>query len=154
MVYEAVLLFGVLFAAELLFLVATQSFNPSALHFWENLYLFVILGIYFTYFWGHGGQTLPMQTWHIKVVSKDAQRVTLKQSCIRYVAAWMWLLPALAIIEFLKPGLWPGIALFIAGMVGWALTSRFDENGQFLHDKLAGTQVVSVPKPNRISDTE
>lgn len=137
-----------------MFSISTQAIDPAALHFWHNLFLFVVLGIYFTYFWGHGGQTLPMQTWHIKIVSNNAQRVSLKQACIRYLGAWMWFLPALAIIDIIKPGMWPSIALFVSGMIVWALTSRFDDDGQFLHDKLAGTRLVSIPKLKRNSDTE
>ena len=154
MVYEAVLLFGVLFAAELAFELLTQNLNPDGLKNWRHLYLFVILGVYFTYFWGHGGQTLPMQTWHIRLTSQDYRPVTLKQASIRYCAAWMWFLPALSISYAFSVQRWPGIILLLVGMCLWALTSRLDPNGQFLHDRLAGTRLITVPKKPRISDTE
>lgn len=149
MIYEAVLLFGILFAAELLFALSTQNLNPASLHYWHNLYLFLVLGIYFTYFWGHGGQTLPMQTWHIKVVSNNMQPVTFKQACIRYCIAWMWFLPALGLSYALGVQRMTCFALFLIGMIAWALTSKFDKNGQFFHDKLAGTQLVTVDKSKR-----
>jgi uncharacterized RDD family membrane protein YckC len=31
-------------------------------------------------------------------------------------------------------------------VVAWALTAFFDKDRQFLHDKLAGTRLVSLPK--------
>jgi uncharacterized RDD family membrane protein YckC len=31
--------------------------------------------------------------------------------------------------------------------VAWALTAFLDKDRQFLHDKLAGTRLVSLPKP-------
>jgi hypothetical protein len=34
-------------------------------------WLFAILALYFIWFWRHGGQTLAMKTWRIKLVSKD-----------------------------------------------------------------------------------
>ena len=34
-------------------------------------FLFVVLGIYFIWFWSHGGQTLAMKTWHIRLVDRD-----------------------------------------------------------------------------------
>jgi len=154
MVYEAVLLFGVLFAAELGFDLLTQNLNPNDLKNWHHLYLFVILGVYFTYFWGHGGQTLPMQTWHIRLISQDNRPVTLKQASIRYCAAWMWFLPALVISFVVGAQRWPSVILLFAGMCVWALTSRLDPNGQFLHDRLAGTRLITVPKQPGISDTE
>jgi len=154
MIYEAVLLFGVVFAAGILFDVITNSKSPFTLHEWRQLYLFIVLGIYFTYFWGHGGQTLPMQTWHIRVVSVDGHPVSFKQACLRYVFAWMWFLPSLALNYVFHIQNWPSIVLIAAGMIGWALTSKFDPDGQFLHDKLAKTQLITVPKKARESDTE
>jgi len=154
MIYEAVLLFGVLFAAELLFDVSTQALGQAQLHYWRNLYLFLVLGVYFTYFWGHGGQTLPMQTWHIKVVGSNLQSVTFKQACIRYAASWMWFLPALAISYALNLPRSTSFVLCLVGLVGWAWASKLDKNGQFLHDRLAGTQVIAVEKKIRVPDTE
>jgi uncharacterized RDD family membrane protein YckC len=154
MVYEGVLLFGVLFAAELAFDLATQNLNPATLRNWDHLYLFVVLGIYFTYFWGHGGQTLPMQTWHIRLASANGGPVTFKQACLRYCGAWMWFLPALAISYGFNIDRKASLILIVAGMAAWAWTSKLDANGQFLHDKLAGTRLINVPKVPRISDTE
>lgn len=154
MIYEAVLLFGVLFAAELLFDLSTQNFGQAQLHYWRNLYLFVILGTYFTYFWRHGGQTLPMQTWHIKIVGDNLQPITLKQACIRYCVAWMWFLPALGLSYAFNIQRSTSFALLLVGVIAWAWSSRFTKNGQFLHDKLVGTQIISVGKKSRVSDTE
>ena len=154
MVYEAVLLFGVLFAAELAFDLATQTLNPTGLQNWRHLYLFVVLGIYFTYFWGHGGQTLPMQTWRIKVLSVDGLPLTFKQACVRYCLAWLWFLPALAINATLGIQRWPSLILLFAGMCAWAMTSKYDPNKQFLHDRLAGTGLFAIPRGPVIGDTD
>ena len=154
MVYEAVLLFGVLFAAELAFDLSTQSLNQADLQNWHHLYLFVILGLYFTYFWGHGGQTLPMQTWHIRVMALNGTALTFRQACIRYCLAWMWFLPALAISSIFGIQRWPSIILLILGMCAWALTGKYDANGQFLHDRLAKTGLFAVPRGPVINDTD
>lgn len=147
MVYEAVLLFGIFFAAGLLFDLATQNQTVASLHNWRQLYLFIVVGIYFTYFWGHGGQTLPMKTWHIRLVSADGSPITLRQASLRYCLAWMWFLPALGISHFFGLQLWASAILFFAGLSGWALTSRFDSHRQFLHDRISGTWLAVVPKP-------
>ncbi len=158
MIYEAVLLFGVFFAADLAFdLVAPtlmQNVTDMALRHWRQAYLFIVIGIYFTYFWRHGGQTLPMQTWHVKLVSGQNKIPTLSQACLRYCAAWMWFLPALGFNYVFEIRQWYGVIVFIAGMAAWALTSRLDKNGQFLHDKLAGTRLISIPKKARAADTD
>ena len=33
------------------------------------------------------------------------------------------------------------------GVVAWAMTALFDKERRFLHDRLAGTRLVSMPKP-------
>jgi len=38
-------------------------------------FLFVIFGIYFTWFWAKG-QTLAMKTWHIRVVDTQGRPLT------------------------------------------------------------------------------
>ena len=78
------------------------------------------MGYYFTWFWTHGGQTLAMQTWKMRLVTADGSSVTKKQALTRYVFALI------------------GIFLFGAGII-WAL---FDRDRQFLHDRLAGTRII------------
>ena len=145
MVYEAILLFGIFFGAGFLFDVLTQSFTPATLHYWRQFYLFTVIGIYFTYSWRHGGQTLPMQTWHIKLVSAASlQTPTHQQVWLRYCCSWMWFLPALGFNYFFDVKQWPSLIVLFIGWLAWACTSKVDKNGQFLHDKLAGTQLISI----------
>ena len=152
MVYEAVLLFGIFFAAGLLFDLITQNQNANNLRNLRQLYLFVVLGLYFTYFWGRGGQTLPMKTWHIRLVSVDGTAISLKQAGLRYCLAWMWFLPALAISHLFELGHWTSVAVFCAGLCAWALTSRLDVHRQFLHDRIAGTQLAAIPRAQPTTD--
>ena len=144
MVYEAVLLFGIFFAAGLLFDLTTQNQNAEHL---RQLYLFIVVGIYFTYFWRHGGQTLPMKTWHIRLVSADGSAISWKQAGLRYCLAWMWFLPALGLSHYLELQHWTSVTLFFVGLLSWALLSRFDVHRQFLHDRIAGTWLTAVLKP-------
>lgn len=147
MLYEAVLLFGVFFGADFLFdVLFTSSITESALRHWRQLYLFIVIGTYFTYFWSHAGQTLPMQTWRIKVVSTTNQQTpTFKQAWLRYCLAWMWCLPALGVNYLFEIKQWPSLLVIFTGVAVWALTSKLNKDGQFLHDKLAGTQLVLLP---------
>lgn len=144
-VYEAILLFGVFFGADFVFDVLTQSLPQSSLRHWRQLYLFIVVGLYFTYFWRRSGQTLPMQTWRIKVVCAVSQQpITFKQACLRYCLAWMWVLPALSVIYWFDIQRWPSVMVFFIGLATWALLAKLDKNGQFLHDRLAGTWLVSI----------
>lgn len=149
MMYEAILLFGVFFCADFLFdlLLANITAEPTLRH-WRQLYLFVIIGTYFTYFWRNGGQTLPMQTWRIKIVSTTTQQTpTFKQAWLRYLGAWMWCLPALALNYLFEIKEWRSIVVLFIGAAIWALMSKLSKDGQFLHDRVAGTRLVLLESP-------
>ena len=75
--YEGMLLFGVVFIAGYLFSALSQTRHALDNRPGLQAFLFLVLGIYFTWFW-HRGQTLAMKTWHIRVV--DRQGLPLSQS--------------------------------------------------------------------------
>ena len=75
--YEGVLLFGVVMLVGMVFGMATQQ--RHALQGREGLQamLFLALSLYFIWFWSHGGQTLAMKTWHVRLVRHDGLPPTL-----------------------------------------------------------------------------
>lgn len=147
MLYEALLLFGVVFFAGWIFDTTTQSRHALMLRHARQLWLFMALGLYFVYFWHRSGQTLAMKTWRIKLVNKTGERISAFRAIGRYVLAWMWFLPALALDALLGWKNWSSIGLLVAGMVLWALTILLDKDRQFLHDRLAGTRLIDPQRP-------
>ena len=140
--YEGILLFGVVFIAGYLFGTLSQTRHAMDNRPGLQAFLFLVLGIYFTWFW-HRGQTLAMKTWHIRVVDTQGRPLSQKQAFLRYLASWLWFAPPLVLT-------WPmglpalEIAVLIAGWVLiWALLSRFHPQRQFWHDALAGTRLIS-----------
>ena len=122
MLYECLLLLTLWFVAG--FVVV--GILPSAAHgvgrALFQAYLLVVAGIYFVWCWCRGGQTLAMKTWRIRLVGTQGQPVSLRQSWLRF---------SLASLGTLALG---------AGFL-WAL---LDRDGQFLHDRLAGTRLVAL----------
>jgi uncharacterized RDD family membrane protein YckC len=49
--------------------------------------IFALSYLYFAWFWIHGGQSLGMKTWQIKIVSSDEQRISWKTTTLRFVSA-------------------------------------------------------------------
>ena len=144
-VYEGVLLFGVLMISGYLFSSLTQQRHALVGRHGLQAFLFVILGIYFVWFWSHGGQTVAMKAWHIRVVDRDGRPVSEWRALGRYLLAWLWFVPALAVLN--AWGVHDGGAIFgvlFAGVLGYALISRLNPARQFLHDALAGTRLVST----------
>ncbi len=121
MAYESLLLFGVAFFAALLFLGATGASPDDWTRHAFQVYLFVVIGLYFAASWRRGGQTLAMKTWKLRLVGADGARITWRKAMVRY--AWAW--PCL-----------------LLGGVG-ILYAPFDRQRQFLHDRLAGTRIVT-----------
>lgn len=143
MVYEALLLFAVVFIAGYLFDTLTQSRNPENLRHVRQFVLFLMLGLYFVWFWMHGGQTLAMKTWRIRVTTQDGGHLRLGQAILRYLLCWMFLLPALALAEVLQLHGWPALGLTLLALLLPGVIMRFDADRQFLHDRLARTRLTA-----------
>ncbi len=120
LLYETLLLFAVWWAAGLLFVVVTHGFSSPLVRAAFQAYLLSVATAYFAWCWLRGGQTLAMKTWRIRIVAKDGNPVTLRQTLLRFMFAAA------------------GISLAGVGLL-WAF---FDSDRQFLHDRLVGTKIV------------
>jgi uncharacterized RDD family membrane protein YckC len=145
MIYDALLLLGVIFFTGLIFDVLTQSRHALMLHTTRQILLFVMIGMYFTFFWRKEGQTLAMKTWQIRLTNAAFEPISWRQAVVRYLLAWLWFLPAILIGYALNFKIPATLGLIAVGMVIWALCIFFDKDRQFLHDKLAGTRLIIVP---------
>lgn len=145
MLYEAVLLFAVVFLADYLFDTLTQSRHALMFRHSRQLWLFVAIGIYFVLSWRHG-QTLPMKTWHIRIRDRTGAPPTLLRSSIRYVLAWVPVLLAAGLVWAAREltGLPAVLSLIIFAPMAVFVWSWFDQEGQFMHDRLLGTRLIST----------
>jgi uncharacterized RDD family membrane protein YckC len=80
--------------------------------------------VFFSWFWMHGGQTLGMRAWRLKLLSGAGTEVTLRQSLTRCFAA---------LLSMLALGL---------GYL-WIL---FDRDGLAWHDRISNTRLVIMSK--------
>jgi uncharacterized RDD family membrane protein YckC len=149
MVYEAMLLFAVLFISGWLFSTLLQQRHALYLRNGLQDWLFFVLGVYFVWFWTHGGQTLAMKTWRIRLVTRDGHAVTTKRAIGRYFLAWFWILPGLAATWFVGAKNWFLVLIPATNAILWALTIYLDPQRQFLHDRIAGTKVVRVDEKSK-----
>lgn len=145
MLYEAMLMFGVLFISGWLFSTLLEQRHALYLRNVLQDCLFLVTGLYFVWFWTHRGQTLAMKTWRIRLVTCDGKEVTTRRAIGRYLLAWLWIVPGLAAAWALGAKNWMLVLIPAANVLLWALTIYLDPQRQFLHDRLAGTRIVSVP---------
>lgn len=146
MIYEGVLLFGVVAIAGLLFSTIFQQRNALYLRHALQYWLFFVVGAYFVWFWIHSGQTLPMKTWRIRLVTIDGYPLGFKHAVARYLLAWLWFLPGLAIAWALDAKMWTAVAIVLANVAAWSLAAYIHPSRQFLHDRIAGTKLIQVSK--------
>lgn len=145
MLYEGVLLFGVVTVSAYLYSSLTQQRHALEGSTGLQAFVFVVLGIYFVGFWSHGGQTLAMKTWHIRVQLHDGRPVAPLRALARYLLSWVWFLPALASVHYAGVrGLGPTLAVVAAGMLAYLLLARAHPSRQFLHDLFCGTRLIDA----------
>lgn len=118
--YEALMLAAVLLAGGFTFMAFAGRMEPVLARPVFQIFLLLLAGTYFAWQWHHGGQTLPMKTWRIRLVTAAGGPLTLRHAVCRFVLAAA------------------GTPLFGVGIL-WAF---FDRDRQFLHDRLAGTRIV------------
>jgi len=149
MLYEGVLLFGVLSASTACYLLLRPLLRqagvdgPLTIQLWS----FLVMGLYFTWFWQRNGQTLAMQTWRIRVENATGAPPRWPQAALRYVLAWLWLPPSAALGHWLGLVKGPFVGVLCAGLLVWILLAWLDPRRQFLHDRLAGTRLADLRTP-------
>ncbi len=150
-VYEGLILFGIGLipgAIGAVFVALTGHQHPLQSDAALRVITFVIYAVYFTWFWSARGQTLPMQTWHIRVVTAQGERLTQARALARYVASCAWFAPA-ALLTVLNGWTgWHGLAAIAVGVVAYALLALLHPQRQFWHDAICGTRLIdSKPAP-------
>lgn len=130
--YDAVLLTGVLVLASAAVTLpiglglgreaADALFHSAAFRWPFFLYCLGVLVGFHLWFWTHGGQTLGMKAWRIRVIRADGTPLGLRDAVCRYFAAALSLLP-------MGLGFW------------WAAV---DAAGLAWHDRLSGTRLILV----------
>lgn len=122
MLYESFLILAVLMAAGFVYIPIFGNANEPLEKALFQLYLLGVLMIYFLIFWTRGGQTLAMKTWRIRLTDLNGANISLPRGILRFF-----------------------LALFSLGILGlgflWVLA---DSRKQFLHDRLAKTQLIST----------
>ena len=144
MMYEAMLLFGILFISGWIFSTLLQQRHALYLRHAQQAWLFIVMTAYFVWCWSHGGQTLAMKTWRLQLVNKDGSALSAKRALIRCLLAWLWFLPGLALAWALGARTWMLVFIPAANVVLWSLTIYLDPQRQFLHDRAAGTRLADM----------
>lgn len=115
--YDFFLLCAIWFAATLavLALRGGTAIPPSAP--WFAAYLLGVAFVFFGWFWTHGGQTLGMKAWKIRVLAANGASLTWNRAALRFLLA---------------------TGLLGLGLI-WII---FDREKRALHDIASGTRLI------------
>ena len=123
--YDSILLIAILM---MVFGIATILNHGSAIEPSNPAYpvmvliFFSLCYLYFTWFWVHGGQSLGMKTWQLKLQSVDTSEINWKKATIRFISALLsWALCGLGFL--------------------WSL---FNRNKQCWHDLSSKTVLIDL----------
>lgn len=142
-IYEGVLLFGLLMVAGAIYSVSAGQVHALQGRTGMMATQFLALALYFIWFWTHGGQTLAMKTWQVRLVMPDGSPLRLWPACLRFLLSWLWFMPAW--LGSWAAG-WHQSKLLYGAMLVWILIytalTRLLPQQQFLHDVVCGTRVI------------
>lgn len=156
MVYEAVLLFGVVFGVSFALLAATGWTYPlpPGQRAVLQAVLFIAIGAYFVYCWSRSGQTLAMRSWRLKVVERDGGPLTARRAIVRYLLAWHLFAPGLLFVALVQTHAALDGIVFALGFAAMLALAYTNYRRQLLHDRVLGTQVVvTAPEVARGPET-
>lgn len=122
MAYDWLLLAALYFCVTLVVVTARGGAALEPGTWWYTALLIVVTFAFYGWFWTHGGQTLGLRAWRLRVERFDGGPLSWRDATIRFAASATLLLP-------------PGIGLL------WML---IDGRSACWHDRLSGTRVASV----------
>lgn len=146
MVYEAVLLFGVVFITSYALLALLQWTYPlpPARRAVLQATLFLAIGGYFVWCWTRSGQTLALKTWKLKVVAVDGAPPRPARAVLRYLLAWHLWLPGLLWAALFQTHALADAAALGIGFGILLLPAVADPQRRLLHDRWTRTRIVRV----------
>jgi len=115
---------------------------PLAARVLSACFVFAAAGLYCTWSWTGGRRTLPMKTWRLALVRAGGGAVDAKTAVARYVAAWIGPAASLVAYAVLQPANLGAHAAWLVP-IGY-LWPLVDRDRQFLHDRIAGTRIVTA----------
>ena len=120
LLYELLTVIAIVFVSAGLFLLIAGDATYGIKRLLLQIFLWLMLGAYFTRCWLKSGQTLAMQAWKLQLLGNDSHLLSLEAALLRY------LLVTLSLV-------FGGLGFL------WAIVDR---QHLFLHDRLLKNRIV------------
>lgn len=146
-VYDSLLLIGVLVGATALALglavallggEAVKLHNPLLANPFFQTYLLLVCFFFYGGFWTHGGQTLGMRAWRLRLQGRDGRGVGWWQALLRFLIGGLWLAPMAGLHRVFGTS----VSLTLAAGLGVLLLLLVLR----VPDRVSETELVALPK--------
>ena len=124
MLYDAVILLGLLMVAAAIALPFGGAQKVAFHDFWFTLWLLFVCFIYLGVCWRHGGMTIGMRAWRLRLISDNEQLISWPRCLLRFTVGLV------SLVAF-------GVGIF------WAL---IDSKNRGWHDLAAHTLLIRTPR--------
>ncbi len=166
--YDFLLLCAVWLLAGIVYIIPAQMFthvdsantqNLSTTQFSGPLfysYMFIVSWFFFAWFWRHGGQTLGLRSWSLRLQSDLEHGISWTQTLLRFFASGFPWIAALFLYQRLSQGALTGspwlYSVFLLGFAGllWKLV---DGKKRSIQDIFSDSHIVkesSVRKKRKV----
>lgn len=128
--YDTCMLAAVIIVAAGVVVLPYESISGNELppeNIFYQIYLLGVWSAFFCGFWVHGGQTIGMRAWRIRVIRNDGEPLRWRDALLRFFAAGLSWLPL-------------GLGYL------WSL---WEPEKRSWHDMLSGTRLVVLKKTER-----
>ncbi len=129
MTYDWLLLASIFFILTLGLILLRGGAAIAPGSWWYTALLISVSFIFYGWFWTHGGQTLGLRAWRLRVVRTDGGRLSWRDATRRFAAATTLLVP-------------PGLGL------AWML---IDPRKACWHDLLSNTRIERTADSGRVA---
>ena len=80
---------------------------------------------------------------------QESKKLAIRTAAMRYLLCWLWILPGIVVAYLSDLSNKHKLYALLASVLLWSLTAFLDKDRQFLHDRIAGTRLVQLPKPEK-----
>jgi len=119
MAYDWLLLASLLFAVTLVLIIVRGGTPIASGTLWYSLLMIAVAFSFYGWCWTHGGQTLGLRAWKLRVVTAEGGPLSWRSAAARFAASATLLLP-------------PGLGLV------WSL---INSDRRCWHDRLSRTRI-------------
>lgn len=144
-VYDMLLGFAVFIVASALTLPFRGGKGATEYSPVLSVYFVVVFYLYLGWFWTHGGQTLGMRSWRIKLTRRNDQNIDWQTALIRYAVSlpmWFcWVYVILATGNYSNVPFLTGLPNWLLYVIAvcWTVIDHLPNNWR---DRVSGTKII------------